>query len=205
MESRRIFVFVGTDPHDRATANGNHERTMHKQTDDATIDERLAIRCQLGDHDAWEEMVGRWNPKLARFLDRMISDPVVVEDLTQLIWLKIVRSISQLKHPSMLAAWIYRIARTAVTDRLRKQYRSPLSVYDETEPESHDSAMEQFIASEQMATAMQKLHPQDREVLVLHYFEHLSVAEVAAVCGVPIGTTKSCTNRARHSLRKILD
>lgn len=178
---------------------------MNKQTDDETIDERLAIRCQLGDQDAWNELVMRWNPKLARFLHRMFNDPVMVEDLTQLIWLKIVRSISQLKNPDMLGAWIYRIARTAVTDRLRKQYRTPPSVCDDTEPESHDLAMEQFIESEQLAMAMQKLHPQDREALVLHYFEHLSLAEAASVCGVPIGTTKSRMNRARNSLRKILD
>ncbi len=178
---------------------------MNKQTDDETIDERLAIRCQLGDQDAWNELVQRWNPKLARFLNRMINDPVAVEDLTQLTWLKIVRSISQLKEPRSLAAWMYRIARTVVTDRLRKQYRSPDSVHDATEPQGQDLAMEQFVESDQIASAMQKLHPKDREALVLHYFEHLSVAEVAGVCGVPIGTAKSRMNRARNFLRQILN
>jgi RNA polymerase sigma-70 factor (ECF subfamily) len=178
---------------------------MDRQTDDDTTDERLAIRCQLGDQEAWGELVARWNPRLARFLNRMINDSDVVEDMTQLIWLKIVRSISQLKDPGLLAAWIYRIARIAVTDRLRKHYGSPVSVHDETEPESQDLAMEQFIESDQITNAMQKLHPQDREVIVLHYFEHLSVAEVAGVCGVPIGTTKSRMNRARSFLRRILD
>lgn len=178
---------------------------MNEKTGDETSDECLAIRCQLGDQDAWNELVGRWNPRLSRFLNRMINDPVLVEDLSQLIWLKIVRSISRLKRPEKLTAWIYRIARTAVTDRLRKQYRSPTTVHDQTETESHDLAMEQFIESEQLAIAMRKLHPQDRESLVLHYFEHLSVAEVADVCGVPVGTTKSRMNRARLSLRTILD
>lgn len=178
---------------------------MNEQIDDEMIDERLAIRCQLGDQDAWEELVMRWNPKLTQFLLRMFNDPVMVEDLTQLIWLKIVRSIAQLKNPNMFAAWIYRIARTAVTDRLRKQYRTPSIVSDETESESHDLVMEHFIESEQLAIAMQKLHPQEREALVLHYFEHLSLDEAASVCGVPVGTTKSRMNRARNSLRKILD
>lgn len=178
---------------------------MNKSNDDETIDERLAIRCQLGDQDAWDELVRRWNPKLARFLNRMINDSLVAEDLTQQIWLKTVRSISQLKDHRSLAPWIYRIARTAVTDRLRKQYRSPISVHDETEPEVQDLAMKQFIVCDQVANAMQKLHPQDREAIVLHYFEHLSVAEIADVCGVPIGTTKSRMNRARNFLRQILD
>lgn len=178
---------------------------MNQSIDDETIDERLAILCQLGDQDAWEELVRRWNPRLSRFLNRMINDPVVVEDLTQLIWLKTVRSISQLKDPRSLSPWIYRIARTAVTDRLRKQYRSPISVHDETEPESQDLAIKHFIDSDQVANAMQKLHPQDREAIVLHYFEHLSVAEIPDVCGVPIGTTKSRMNRARNFLRQILD
>lgn len=178
---------------------------MNKKNEDETIDNRLAIRCQLGDHDAWNELVERWNPRLTRFLSRMINDSAVVEDLTQTIWLKIVRSISQLKEPRSLAAWIYRIARTAVTDRLRRQYRSPIAVDEETEPATHDLAMERFIESDHLADALHKLHPQDREVLVLHYFEHLSMTEVAGVCGVPVGTAKSRMNRARKSLRQSLD
>ncbi|MGB7346814.1 MAG: sigma-70 family RNA polymerase sigma factor [Pirellulaceae bacterium] len=179
---------------------------MQNQEDETTIDERLAIRCQLGDRTAWEEFVGRWNPRLNHFLCRMINDPVAVEDLSQTIWLKVVRSLPQLNDPQKLGAWIYRIARTAVTDRLRTQYRSPITVVrNETDPPKDDFAINQFIESENIAAAMQKLHPEDREAITLHYFHHLPVADIAEVCNVPSGTIKSRMNRARKALRHILE
>lgn len=177
---------------------------MNQAADDSTIDERLAICCQLGDPQAWDQLVVRWNPKLLGFLNRMVGDPAVAEDLAQAIWLQIVRSISRLKDPGKLAGWIYRIARIAVTDRLREQYRRPPAAADSADPHVNDAAIERLIESEHLATALRQLHPQEREALVLHYFEHLSLIDAAAVCGVPVGTLKSRMNRARGSLRTIL-
>ena len=163
----------------------------------------LAIRCQLGEHDAWVELVARWHPRLWRFVRRMLTNQSTAEDVLQTIWLRIVRSMVQLEHPEALAAWLYRIARLAIADQLREQYRRPPAELL-IDVESDDDAMQSLDVSDSVEKGLSHLHPTDREALVLYYFEQRSVKEVAEICGVPPGTIKSRLHRARTSIRKAL-
>jgi RNA polymerase sigma-70 factor (ECF subfamily) len=58
--------------------------------------------------------------------------------------------------------------------------------------------------AEYLDAGLERLHPADREAVVLHYLEELSVVDVAAICGVPAGTIKSRLHRAREVLRQSL-
>ena len=107
----------------------------------ALQDARLAVRCQLGDKDAWEELVERWNPRLWRFISGMLTDQATAEDVLQTVWMRAVRSMTRLRDPERLAAWLYRIARLAVADRLRGQYRRP-ATYQIEEVSETDGGIE---------------------------------------------------------------
>ena len=163
-------------------------------------DARLAIRCQLGDKEAWEELVERWNPRLWRFISGMVSDQATAEDVLQTVWMRVVRSMTRLREPERLPAWLYRIARLAVADRLRIQYRQPPTFQIEEVAE-----LDEGIASVDIADAVESglshLHPTDREAVVLHYLEQRPISEVAEICGVPPGTIKSRLHRARCVVR----
>jgi RNA polymerase sigma-70 factor (ECF subfamily) len=167
-------------------------------------DAALAIRCQLGEREAWDELVARWHPRLWRFISRMLSDREEAEDVLQSAWLRIVRSLASLQEPERLGAWLYSIVRRTVADRLREQYRRP-------PPEAigevgdWDDGVETLEVLDSIETGLRGLHPVDREAVVLHYLEELSVADVAEVCGVPPGTIKSRLHRARTAIRKTLN
>ncbi len=164
----------------------------------------LAVRCQLGDTDAWETLVRRWHPRLWRFITRMLSDRTVVEDVLQSVWLRVVRTLVQLREPEKLTAWLYGIARRTVADWLRKHYRYPPA--DEVgEIPDWDRGIEMLIAVDSVEMGLGRLHPSDREAVVLHYLEELPVAEVAEICGVPPGTIKSRLHRARRVIRSTLN
>lgn len=164
---------------------------------------RLVVRCQLGEQDAWQDLVRTWNPSLVSFFDRMTNNEAKRDDLLQNTWLQIVRTITRLDQPESFGPWVYRIARNTLTDHLRKQYRSPRTVSWEADVEQseNDFVLDRWIESDDLARAMQTLHPEEREVVALHYFEHLTVAEVADVCNSPVGTIKSRLVRARRQLR----
>ena len=166
-------------------------------------DALLVVRSQLGDQHALEQLVGRWQPRLWRFIVRMVSDQGAAEDVLQSVWLQVVRSLVRLHDAEQFAAWIYRIARGKIADRFRRQYRQPPRDALEDVP-TFDEGAERLALTEFVEAGLQQLHPTDREAVVLYYFEELPLAEVAAICGVPAGTVKSRLHRARKVLRHAL-
>jgi RNA polymerase sigma factor (sigma-70 family) len=163
----------------------------------------LAVRCQLGDKDAWETLVHRWHPRLWRFIARMLSGRTEAEDALQTVWLKVVRSLVRLQEPERLAAWLFGIARRTVADRLRERYRRPPP--DEIgDIADSDDGIELFAVIDTVEIGLRQLHPVDREAVVLHYLEQLPLVEVSEICGVPLGTIKSRLHRARRIIHKTL-
>lgn len=164
-------------------------------------DARLAVRCQLGDKAAWEELVERWNPRLWRFISGMLTDQAAAEDVLQTVWMRVVRSMARLRDPERLPAWLYRIARLAVADRLRSQYRQPVSYLVDDVPEMNEG-IDLIDIADTVESGLAQLHPTDREAVVLHYLEQRPIGEVAEICGVPPGTIKSRLHRARRVVRE---
>jgi len=163
----------------------------------------LVVRCQLGDRAAWEELVQRWHQPMWRFMFGMLGDRQVSEDVLQIFWLRVVQSLVRLREPARCEAWMYRVARNVIADRLREQYRRP---FEEAIGEAVSSGrpFESIDITDSLHNALYKLHPIDRETTVLYYFEEKTLDEVATICEVPPGTVKSRLHRARRQLRETL-
>lgn len=176
--------------------------TDHDSDTRALQDEWLAIRCQLGERDAFDELVDRWHAPVWRYARRMTGSDEAAGEATQDVWLRVLRGIGRLREPASLRPWLFGIARRVLMDRLRAQYAAPETV-DAAEaplatPESDDDVDGQL---ELMHEAIARLPAIEREVLTLFYLHELSLADVAAILGVPIGTVKSRLFRARRMLR----
>lgn len=169
-------------------------------------DELLVIRCQLGERAAFEELTERWHPPLWNYLRRVSGADDAAKDVAQDVWLRVLRGIARLRDGSRLRPWLFGIARRALMDRLRQQYAgvvdSDIDVADLAADQTTDS-LEQDIAD--MEHELERLPVTEREVLTLFYLRELSLAEVAEVLAVPVGTVKSRLYRARRLLRQALD
>jgi RNA polymerase sigma-70 factor (ECF subfamily) len=165
-------------------------------------DERLAIRCLLGEASAFDELIARWHPALWRYTRRMTGADDVADDLAQDVWLRIVRGLPRLEDPARIRAWIFGIARRVLMDRLRAQYAAPALAdveLDTIETASTDDDLRERI--DEMETALATLPTVERDVLALFYLDELSIADIASIAGVPVGTVKSRLFRARQLLR----
>jgi len=172
-------------------------------TPPAIEDERLALRCLLGEPAAFDELIARWHGGIWRYARRMTGRDDDADEVVQDVWLRVVRGLPKLQEPARIRAWIFGIARRVLMDRLRARYTSPTIADIELDTIGHAPAEDDDLRLRigEMEAALAALPVIERDVLALFYLDELSIAEVAAVAGVPVGTVKSRLFRARQLLR----
>ncbi|WP_237101951.1 RNA polymerase sigma factor [Nonomuraea sp. MG754425] len=164
----------------------------------------LVVRCQLGEREAFRELVAIWHTPLWRYVRGMVGSQHLADDLAQEAWVAVVRGLPRLRQPERFAPWLYTIARRTVTDHLRQAYRAPETAMEETTTVVADDELSSVLTTMQIEAGLAALPPLEREVLILFHLEDLPLATCAEVLGVQTGTVKSRLHRARRMLRNHL-
>ena len=166
----------------------------------------LVLKCQIGDHSAWDELYRQYNPPLGYYLRRLTDSDWTADDVQQEVWLTVIRQLPRLKSPEAFTVWFYRIAHSKAMNRLRgnqrlvpleEQMLAPLQA-PEDEPFSPEDAAR---VHESLAT----LRPEHRDVLLLRFMEELSYEQIAEVIGCSVGTVRSRIHYAKGALRRRLE
>lgn len=170
-------------------------------------------RLRRGDVDALVQVLPRYQPRLYRFLLRMVHEPAVAEDLFQQTWVRVIEKISTYSNArSEFGTWLFSIARNLAIDHLRRKREWILeSAEDDREaPMNRVEAvgpdpLERLLDSEReaiVAAALRELPAIHREVLALRFEEELKLEDIAQVAEIPLSTVKSRLHRALDGLRK---
>ncbi len=174
---------------------------------DRLNDELLVLRCQEGDAEAFEVLVGRWQRRLWRHAWRLTGDESAAWDALQEAWIGISRGISRLADAAAFPAWAYQIISNKCRDSIRREQRrrEATEMYSEwMQREEQDAAAAQQ-QHNTLKEALEQLSGPDRAVLSLRYEEQFDTAEIAGILGIPEGTVKSRLFYARQRLRKYLE
>lgn len=172
----------------------------------ALEDEWIAVRCQLGERAAFDELIQRWHGPIWEYV-RHLSDDDSAQDLAQDIWLRVLRGIGRLRDPAKLRAWLFGIAHRTWIDTLRRKYAAVVVDLDDVDrhelpdPMGADELEQELTAVEQ---ELSRLPAIEREALTLFYLRELSLQEIAQALDIPVGTVKSRLHRARGMLRREL-
>jgi RNA polymerase sigma-70 factor (ECF subfamily) len=170
--------------------------------------ELLAVRCQLGEMAAFDELVARWHTPMWQYVRRMVDRNEIADELIQETWLRVLRGIGNLREPRQIVPWMFGIARRVMVDRLRQKYRQE-ALLENALDDLRGAEDEEFPfeRSDEIANVLEKLDgmplPQ-RELLTLYYLDELSIDEVGQVLGIPTGTVKSRLYHARQTLKEAL-
>ena len=78
--------------------------------DDSRIDEWIVVRCQLGERQAFDELIQRWHEPIWKYVRRQVGDYDSAKEVTQDVWIRVLRGI----HPP--ASW-FKAARVVVRYR----------------------------------------------------------------------------------------
>lgn len=182
-------------------------------------DEELLRLTVAGDADAFTTLYRRRQAGIYRFALQMCGSEGIAEDVTQEVFMTLVRRESQIFDPSRgtLAAYLYGIARNQVLRRLEKE-RHFVALVEDTAKDGSATATTEHPATtaaaandplaeltrheliESVQQAVLALPAHYREVVVLCELHEMSYAEAATALGCAVGTVRSRLHRARALL-----
>lgn len=159
-----------------------------------------------------DHLIEQYQHRLMRYLLFLTGKREVAEDLFQETWVRVLLRGAQYNGKARFDTWLFTIARNLVIDLSRKRTMASLDEMSENGGDerpfeiamSGPSPLEQFQSQEDRAEVSEvllKLDSSYREVLVLRFFEELSLEEIATVTKAPLSTVKSRLYRGLAALK----
>lgn len=186
-------------------------------------DEDLMLAHGQGSEEAFRLLVVRHQRSVLNYVYRMVQNQHVAEELTQEVFLALVKNAKRYKPTAKFTTYLYAIASNLVSKEWLRRKRRPMvlglltswmskaeDAFDPLErfaDEGADTvaAYQRQEVSVAVNAALQHLPDHQREAFVLRRFQDLSYEEIASITDVPVGTAKSRVVRAERALRPHLE
>jgi RNA polymerase sigma-70 factor (ECF subfamily) len=167
-------------------------------------------RAQGGDREAFGALVEQFQPTVHSIALRRLGNATDALELTQEVFLHVLKRIGQLREPERFAGWLRQVAVRMAINRATRRV-APASVDTgvlEGASDGGDEPLEQLITrerAERLWDALGRLKSLDREALDAFYIRGLSLVEIAETLDVPLGTIKRRLHTARKRLKSALE
>ena len=172
----------------------------------------IALGLKKQNPELLDHLIELYQHRLMRYLLFLTGKREVAEDLFQETWMRVLLRGAQYNGKARFDTWLFTIARNLVIDLSRKRTMASLDEMSERGEDERPfeiamegpSPLEQFQSREDCAEVgevLLKLEPTYREVLVLRFYEELSLEEIATVTKAPLSTVKSRLYRGLAALK----
>ena len=185
-------------------------------------DVRLMLRVRDDDAAAFEELMLRYQSRIASLMTHLVARRDLAEDLTQEVFLRVYRSRKRYIPGSKFSTWLFTIAHNPASNSRRSAARrkeinlapSPGADTGANSLEAQAVAASGMMPTRQLAKAELReivewaigtLNDRQREAVLLNKFEHLSYEEIAEVMELSPSAVKSLLSRARVNLRDMIE
>lgn len=171
-------------------------------------EDELIRRSQAGDWDSFELLLDQHRSALARTAWLATRDRDAIQDVMQEALIQVWRDLPSYRPFGSFRAWMLKIT----LNKARKHYRKkrvqtvPLETAVDVTGNADDPGVtvERGEQARRVRQALDLLAPNHREVLILRYYNELTVPEIAKVLGCREGTVKSRLSRAHGRLEQAL-
>lgn len=186
---------------------------MASETTHPAAEPALLAAARRGDRAALSELLALHQQRVFGFGVKMCGDPEDARDVAQDTLMTMARTMREFRGDSSLSTWLYTVARSFCIKKRRRTkgapaFHEPLDHATQERTAEPAATPEQMLlgreARETVASALDQLEPEAREVVVLRDIEGLTAAEVAQVTGTSVAAVKSRLHRARAALRERL-
>src|SRR3954468_89936 len=170
----------------------------------------LVRRAQAGDREAFGSLIEQFQRTVHAICLRRLGNPSEAIEMTQEVFLHVLRRIDQLREPERFAGWLRQVTvRMAINRATRRLAPSSVeTVVLEGAAEQRDDPLAELISRERaqrLWEAIARLKDLDREALLAFYIHGQSLVEIAEQLDVPIGTIKRRLHTARKRLKAELE
>jgi RNA polymerase sigma-70 factor (ECF subfamily) len=176
------------------------------------ISPEILEACRRGDREAFRALYEAYKDRVYSIaLHFFQADRDAAGEVTQQVFLKLMRDIGRFRGDAAFSTWLYRLVVNACVDRARRRRVDVVG----TDPEILDSlaapsaaSHEDTFARREVATSVQRaiaaLPPRLRAAILLRYFDDLSYSDMAGALNCSIGTVASRLSRGHRLLAKML-
>lgn len=178
--------------------------------DDFDEHEQALARRAVAEPEAFQALYQLYFRRVYGYVAARIAEPPDAEDVVSEIFLRVVKHLAQLRNQQQLsfAAWLFVIARSAVSDHYRRNGHATTFVpLDAATPlHAEDSTPDRVVTAKEDAawlrTLIATLPERQREVIMLRYYGGLRNQEIAAVLGIGEKTVSAYLSRALSELQQ---
>lgn len=150
----------------------------------------------------------RYSPGLYAYAMRLLGDACLAEDCVAETFARFLKGLHARQGPDEhLQAYLYRVAHNWITDQYRRQPPQPFELEENFRAEEGDypeAQADRHMEQERVRRALRLLTHDQRQVVILRFFEGWGNEEVAAAVHKPVGAVKALQHRALVVLRKWL-
>ena len=166
------------------------------------IDARVAAAV-AGDRKAIESLVTELLPRIRNLVRYLVRGDSHVDDAAQEALIAVVKGLPSYRGEGAFNAWVDRIVARATFATLRRMRGKKEEIAVEVDGEA-PAMGEAFVLRRQVVAELDRLPPEQREALVLHFSVGMTVPEIAEMTGTPFETVRSRIRLGKTALRDAL-
>lgn len=169
-------------------------------------DKILVSRVINGDQSAFEEIVSKYKPMMAKVIIGMVGNKEDAEDIGQEVFIRFFNSIHQYKADASLSTYLTRIAINLSLNELKKRKVKKVIQLEEKHDQFHtdNTSYKSRDQKEVIDIALQQLDNKYKIIVVLRLMEGFSTKETANILKLPLGTVLSRLARGQEKLKEII-
>jgi RNA polymerase sigma-70 factor (ECF subfamily) len=168
-------------------------------------DQALIERCQSGDRQALEELLGHYEKPVFNASFRILGNPDDAADATQAVFMKTFERLDQYDPKYKFFSWIYRIAVNESINQLKRgRNQQPLDDTEVADTRGPEATVQAGDLSREIQDGLMDLKEDYRTVVVLRHFSECSYRQISEILQIPEKTVKSRLYSARRLMKDAL-
>lgn len=159
----------------------------------------LVEKAKRGNREALQKIVEKYYQRIYTYICFRVGNKEA-EDLTQETFLQLTKSIQRFVPMAKFSTWLYQIAHNVVIDYLRAARPVTYELPEQVE----EAKTEQIEQKVDVTAVLERLSPEQKECIVLYYFQNLKHREIAVVLDIPVSTVKTRIRRGLEQCKKMM-